>query len=204
MTVDENTKLSALADHYNQSFEQQKESVAKRDRLFLYLLLLVLLLLVYMLNPTLISDWANDFIENQVTPNQVSQSELFNMSFIGLVLWFGLLSLVHTYFQTVLHVQRQYSYIYDMEKELNVYYQGTAFTREGDYYRKYKLKFSSLTKVIYWNIFPAFLLLIIISWQVFLFSTTAVPFAYKIIESLISLVILISTYFYLLALYKKK
>ncbi len=204
MTVDESTKLEMLAKHYDQSFELQKESVTKRDRLFLYVLILVLLLLIYMLNPTLISDWANTFIRDRVIANQVSEAELLDVSFIGLILWFGLLSLVHTYFQTVLHVQRQYNYIYDIEKELSTYYESKAFTREGKHYRKFKLKFSSLTKFIYWNVFPAFLLFIIFSWQLFLIRTNAMPLSYKIIESIISIIILVSTYFYLLALYKKK
>ncbi|MBT3391008.1 MAG: hypothetical protein HN413_11425 [Chloroflexi bacterium] len=206
MTIDQNTKLEILAEHYNETFELQKSHVTRRDRLFIYILGLILFLLIYMQAPNAIGDWINSYIVQQVANGQENSTpaNILDVSFIGAILWFGLLSLVHTYFQTVLHIERQYNYIYGLEKELSAYFDGNAFVREGKHYKKHKLKFSRLTKVIYWNIFPALLLSMVALWLRFVVMTPNVPTLYKIIEIVISGIILISEAFYLLALYKKR
>ena len=205
MAIDDNTKLEILSDHYNETFELQKSNVERRDRLFLYILVLLGIILLYVLTPNVIGNWIDSFIKNQINNQQPSNtSPVINTSFIGAILWFGLLSLTHTYFQSVLHVQRQYDYIYNLEEELSRYFDDKAFIREGKHYEKYKLKFSSWTKIIFWNLFPLMLLVFVIFWLVFLFSQSNAPLGYLIIDSLISLSILISEGLYLWALYRRK
>jgi len=53
-------------------------------------------------------------------------------------------------------------------------------------------------------LFPLLFLLFIIIWLIFLWGRSQAPFAYQIVDTLISLSILISLGFYLLALIKKK
>ncbi|MBC8332278.1 MAG: hypothetical protein H8E28_09885, partial [Anaerolineae bacterium] len=168
MEVDKNTKLEILANHYRETFDLQKGFVAKRDRLFLYVLGLIFVLLLYMQAPNAIGDWINSYLSSQIadSPEILPAEKILDVSFIGAILWFGLLSLVHTYFQTVLHVERQYNYIYQLEKVLSSYFDQTAFVREGKFYTKHKLKFSSLTKFIYWNVFPFFLFAMVIIWLI--------------------------------------
>jgi hypothetical protein len=205
MTVDENTRLTILSDHYNQTFALQKGDVRRRDLLLLYILILIFVILLYILAPNTLGDWINSFLANQINnQNHAAPPAVIDVSFIGAILWFGLLSLAHTYFQTVLHVERQYAYIYSLEKELSAYFDGKAFTREGEHYRQYKRRFSSLTKFIFWILFPVLLFVFVILWLLFLYSRSLAPLGYLVFDTAIAAIILISEGLYLLALYKKK
>ncbi len=205
MPVDENTRLAILSDHYNQTFALQKSDVRRRDRLLVYILILAFVSLLYILTPNTLGDWINSFLANQVRgQGNAAPPAVIDVSFIGAILWFGLLSLAHTYFQTVLHVERQYAYLYDLEKELSAYFEGKAFTREGEHYRQNRRRFSSLTKFIYWILFPFLLFIFVILWLVFLYTRSYAPLGYLVMDTAIALIILVSEGLYLLALYKKK
>jgi len=205
MGIDSNTKLELLSNHYNETFGLQKSNADKRDRLFVYILVLMSIIFLYILAPNLIGDWIDTFIKSQIGPKTGSGASIgINISFIGAVLWFGLLSLTHTYFQTVLHVQRQYDYIYSLEEELSKHFNDKAFIREGKHYEKYNLKFSSWTKIIFWNLFPVMLVAFVFYWLFSLYTQSNTPSGYLIIDSLIALTILISEGLYIWALYKRK
>lgn len=206
MSDDNDTKLvEVLSKHYSETFDQLKEVVARRDRLFLYILFVIFILLVYMSSPTVMSDWVNSFFSSQVTGSTgTTMQPLIDVSVIGVVLLLGLLSFSHTYFQTVLHVERQYDYVYQLEGQLSSYFNDKAFIREGKHYRNYKRKFSSWTKIIFWYLFPFLYLLFIIFWLWFLFTTSQTTVGYKIIDLLITVSILVSMWFYLLAINKRK
>ncbi len=130
--------------------------------------------------------------------------QLIDISFIGTIFWIGFLSLSHTYFQTVIHVERQYDYVYKLENQLSKHFDEKAFIREGKHYRDNKRKFSSWTKIIFWILSPLLIFLFLFSWQLFQFRNLQTDLIYLVINSLISLSILISMGLYLWALYKKK
>lgn len=206
MSNDDDIKLvEVLSKHYSETFDQLKEAVARRDRLFLYILFVIFILLLYMSSPTVMSDWVNSFFSSQVTGSTgTTMQPLIDVSVIGVVLLLGLLSFSHTYFQTVLHVERQYDYVYQLERQLSAYFDDKVFIREGKHYRSYKRRFSSWTKIIFWYLFPLLYLLFIILWLGFLFTASQSPVGYKIIDVLITLSILVSMGLYLLAIIKKK
>jgi len=201
MTKATDTQLEVLSHHYSETFELLKNDVSKRDRLFLYILIVIFTLLLYMSAPNAMGELLNNFLNNQ-TGGQGSQ--IIDVSFIGAILLLVLLSLSHTYFQTVLHVERQYSYVYQLEKVLCEYFDNKAFIREGEFYRRYKRMFSKWTKAIFWWLFPCLFLLFNIIWLIFLWWRSGAPFVYLVIDSLISLSTLTSLVFYLLALFKKR
>ena len=197
--------LEILSNHYSETFGLVKEDVKKRDRLFLYLLLLIFVILLYMSAPDSLGEWINSFLGNQVgNDGATNMQDLIDVSFIGTILWFGLLSLAHTYFQTVIHVERQYDYVYKLEKQLCKWYGENAFIREGKHYRENKRKFSRWTKIIYWYFFPFLMIIFTVFWIIFLFRDSNATWVYLIIDSLISLSFLISMGFYLSAVYFKK
>jgi len=206
MSNEDDTKLiEVLSKHYSETFDQLKEVVARRDRLFLYILLVIFILLLYMSNPTVMSDWINSFFSSQVAGNSnTTMAPLVDVSVIGVVLLLGLLSFSHTYFQTVLHIERQYDYVYQLEEQLSRYFNDMAFIREGRHYRNYKRRFSSWTKFIFWFLFPILYLLFIVVWLWFLFTTAQTPISYKIVDCLITVSILVSLGLYLLATIKRK
>lgn len=196
-------QLEVLSHHYSETFELLKNDVAKRDRLFLYLLVLIFILLLYMSAPTALSELLNNFLYSQ-TGREGNQTPLIDVSFMGAILMLGLLSLSHTYFQTVLHVERQYNYVYQLEKQLSRHFDELAFIREGTFYKNHRRRFSEWTKVIFWVLFPLLFLLFNVIWLVFLWGRSQAPFAYQIVDTLISLSMLTSLGFYLLALIKDK
>ena len=206
MNNNADTKLvEVLSNHYSETFDQLKEVVARRDRLFLYILLVIFILLLYISSPTVMSDWVNSFFSSQVTgATGTTMQPLINVAVIGVVLLLALLSFSHTYFQTVLHIERQYDYVYQLEEQLARFFSDKAFIREGKHYLNYKRRFSSWTKFIFWYLFPALYLLFILYFLWFLFTTSQTDVGYKIIDLLITVSIMISLGFYLLAIIKKK
>ncbi|MEP7135365.1 MAG: hypothetical protein ABI904_10575 [Chloroflexota bacterium] len=206
MNNDNDIKLvEVLSRHYTETFDLLKQVVARRDRLFVYILLVIFAVLLYMSSPTLLSDWVNSFFNKQVAGNTTTSiAPLIDVSVIGVVLLLGLLALSHTYFQTVLHVERQYDYVYQLEHELSKHFNDKAFIREGKHYRTYKRKFSMWTKVIFWYLFPILYLLFIAFWLRFLVITTQTPPGYKLVDAAITVSILVSLALYLLAIIKHK
>ena len=113
-------KLELLANHYSETFALLKSDVARRDKLFLYMLILLSVILLYLINPEMVSQMFQGMLSNLTgTENGDSSLTELDLSFVAMVLWFGLLSLVHTYFQIVLHIQRQYDYVYGLEELLS-------------------------------------------------------------------------------------
>jgi len=200
------TKLvDVLSRHYSETFDQLKEVVARRDRLFLYILFVIFILLLYMSSPAIMSDWVNSFFSSKVAGSSgTTMQPLIDVSVIGVTLLLALLSFTHTYFQTVLHVERQYDYVYQLEKQLSVFFDDKAFIREGKHYRNHKRRFSSWTKVIFWYLFPCLYLLFIIFLLGFLFTTSQTPVGYRVVDALLIVSIIISMWLYLIALIKRK
>jgi len=204
MTNTTDAQLEVLSHHYSETFELLKSDVAKRDRLFLYLLIMIFILLFYMTVPTAVIDWLNAFVTSQAgNHGKIPVPNLIDISFINVALSLGLLSLAHTYFQTVLHVERQYDYVYELEKQLSQHFDELAFIREGKFYRSRRHLFSRWTKAIFWGLFPFLFLLFNVIWLIFLFKISEAPFAYQIVDTVISASIFTSLVFYLLALFKK-
>ena len=202
--------LEILSSHYSETFSLLKSAVERRDRLFLYMLVVIFVMLLYLSAPNAMSDRLNSFVNSRVGSNSqaplsnpAASTNLIDTSFIGTILSLGLLALGHTYFQTVLHVEREYHYVYQLEDQLSPDFSDKAFTREGKHYKEYQRKFASWTKIIFWYLFPFLFLIFNIVWLVFLFTKSQAPIAYLAIDSLISVSILISLGFYLWALIRK-
>jgi len=114
------------------------------------------------------------------------------------------LSFSHTYFQLVLHIERQYNYVYQLETELSKkFFNEKAFIREGKHYKDHRRKFAKWTKFIFWMLFPALYFAFILFWLFFLFVRPDMAVGYRIINALIPISSLISMGFYLMALFWK-
>jgi len=154
----EDTKFVALHEHYNGTFSNIKESIKLRDKL----LALVLFILVFIV---LYSFWPNDAVNTltQIITQKTGVTLNFSDSFLGSMLWFSLLIVIVRYTQTVVYIERQYSYIHKLEEDLHKNYKNSvAFTREGkSYLEKYPI-YSDWVCLLYTKIFPAVLLLIVL------------------------------------------
>jgi magnesium-transporting ATPase (P-type) len=135
---------------------------------------------------------------------RVGVSAGIDVSFIGSVIWFCLLGLVVRYFQTVVHVERQYSYIHGLEEQLGSHYDYKAFTREGRAYFNDYPTFSTWAWILYTIIFPVLLLVVVFVKIVNEFRSTEPVTSLFIFNATVFLCIIVSTLLYLTSVHFRK
>lgn len=152
------TKLQILAEHYKNTFNFLQDTLKKRDRLFLGILCILILMLFQLYTPQEASNLISQFIANKL--NITTQ---MNLLFVQSIIWFSLLSITLKYFQSVVFIERQYSYIHKLEEQLSNEYGEKAFTREGASYLKDYPIFLNWASSLYTIFFPVILLIISVS-----------------------------------------
>ncbi len=199
--VSTDVKFRVLYEHYKDTFFSIKESIKFRDKLMVLIFLVLALLVLY-------TFWPTDAIAvfSQIITQKLGTTVNINAGFLGSIIWFALLVTVVRYTQVVVYIERQYSYIHRVEKELNKHYDNEiVFTREGKSYLKKYPKFSDWVWVLYMIIFPAVLAVIILAkiiseWTVIL-PTLSVSI---VLNTVIAICILISIVLYMLFMHKQK
>jgi hypothetical protein len=192
------TKLQVLADHYKDSCGILQGYRKHRDYLFSLMLLVLALILVEVLSPELSAALTSDFLKKKL-----ELTTQIDLSFIWSILWFGLLALVVRYGQTMVHMERHYTYLHGLEDSLHEHCGPAAFTREGKaYLDKYPL-FLAWADLLYKIIFPLLLLAVVVlktiyeirgphHWPILLFNIA------------VAACIVISTILYLLMIHWRK
>lgn len=195
----EDAKRQLLYDHYKDTFFYIQEYLKFRDRLFLFILVVVTLMLFQVYSPSESGEAVSQFITKKL-----ELKSPIDITFIGSIIWFGLLCLVVRYFQTVVHIERQYKYIHQIEEQLSAEYANKVFTREGKSYLNDYPLFSSWAWILYTIVFPALLVVLVIVkiageiWQAGSISLLIS------VNVAIALFIVLSTLFYLLLVHFKK
>lgn len=154
----DDTRIQILHEHYRDTFINIRDSIKLRDRLTM-LVIFVLALLVFC------AFWPADAIIafSQMTLQKIGAAININAIFLGNIIWFALLAAVIRYLQVVVYIERQYAYIYNLEKELNKNYTGEIlFTRESKSYLNKYPAFSNWTCFLYTKIFPFILACVVI------------------------------------------
>lgn len=195
----EDAKLQLLHDHYKDTFSYIRGYLKLRDRLFVLILIVVTLMLFQVYSPAESSEAVSQFITKKL-----ELKSPIDITFIGSIIWFSLLSLVVRYFQTVVHIERQYTYIHQIEEQLSAQYENKAFTREGKSYLKDYPLFSSWAWILYTIVFPVLLLVLVIVKIVGEISQARSILLLLSINVAIALFIILSTLFYLLMVHLKK
>lgn len=158
VVMSEDAKFNNLCAHYKDTLDLHQTTVKSRDRLFYILLPLLALFTLELSDPKTATGLAAQFFK------KLTGADLgTNVYFIATLLWFSLLGLSFRYFQTVAEIERQYVYVYGLEKELNAHYgSSVAFTREGKSYEKNFASsgFHVWAWVLYTILFPLLFLVI--------------------------------------------
>lgn len=189
----EDTKLQILHDHYKDTFAHLQNHLKTRDRLFFFILVVVTLLLFQVFSPQEAGDAISQFVSQRL-----ELKEPIDISIIGSVIWFSLLAIALRYFQTVVHIERQYAYIHGLEEQLSPNFDNKAFTREGKSYLSDYPLFSSWAHTLYTIVFPI-LLLVIVGVKIFSEWASSEHLSSTLVfNSAIALFILVSTGLYLL------
>jgi hypothetical protein len=194
-TLTEDAKLQILHDHYKDTFSLLREYTRSRGRVLLFILVVVTLMLFQVASPKDAEIAMSEFVVKRL-----DLKSPIDISFVGSVIWFSLLCLAIRYFQTVVLIERQYRYIHRLEDQLSPTYDGKAFTREGKSYLSNYPLFSSWADKLYKIVFPALLLFVVAikmfgEWHYGYLSVTL------IFNSLMALLILVSTILYLLLIH---
>lgn len=195
----EDVKLQLLHDHYKDTFFYIQKYIKLRDRLFLFILIVATLMLFHIYSPSESGEAVSQFITKKL-----ELKPPIDITFIGSIIWFGLLSLVVRYFQAVVHIERQYKYIHQIEEQLSVEYANKAFIREGKSYLNDYPLFSSWAWILYTIVFPALLIVLVIVKIVGEICQAGSISLLISVNVAIALFIVLSTLFYLLLVHFKK
>ncbi len=149
-------KIEILNDHYKDTFVQLREHLKLRDNLFFGVLIIVALMFYQLYLPQESSDAIS-----KVVSTELKLEKTIDVNFIGTVIWFALLGLTMRYFQTVVYIERLYSYIHKIEDQLCICYDSKAFTREGKSYLENYPMFSTWTWALYTIVFPILLIIVV-------------------------------------------
>ena len=200
MSVSDDKKFEILNDHYKDTFTHAISYRKQRDRLFLYLLLVLAIMFVQVSSP----DNSTALISGLLS-KKLGKSIALEASFIKLLVWFLLFSLVLKYYQLVVVIERQYAYLHKLEKELASYYLSqVAFTREGKSYLENYPKLSDWADRLYVWVFPT-LFLFFISAKFVIEFLNEERFSFVLVISLVfCLMIWVTSVLYLHFRYKLK
>lgn len=192
-------KLQILHEHYKDTFSHIQQYLKLRDKLLLLILGVITLMLFQVYSPAQSGEAVSQFIAKHL-----ELKSPIDIEFFGSLIWFALLSLVVRYFQTVVHIERQYSYIHCIEDLLSPCYESKAFTREGKSYLTNYSLFSNWVWILYTIIFPI-LLLIVIVFKIVSELQSAKGISWLLsINIVIFLCVVVSTLLYLLVVHFKK
>lgn len=196
--MDENL-LSLLHDHYKETFAHIQDYLKLRNRLFAYILVVVTLMLFQMYSPS-----GSERAISELLTEKLKLKTPIDISFLASIIWFALLSLVVRYYQTVVHIERQYDYIHKLEDQISPEYNGKAFTREGRSYLKEYPLFSSWTWTLYTIVFPSLLSIVVIIKIIGEIRQAVGVNVLLSVNVIIALAIFLSSLFYVLLVHFKK
>jgi hypothetical protein len=147
-------KFNNLCSHYKDTFDIHRDTIKQRDILF-YILLLILSVFTLQLSSTeVVTKIVADYVGKSTGIKLGKDAE-----FISTLLWFGLLGVSTRYFQLVVDLERQYTYLHSLEAEINAFFSNSvAFTREGKSYLSNYPTFSNWVWALYTIFFPLIIL----------------------------------------------
>lgn len=148
-------KLQILSEHYSHTFDFLQSHLKKRDKFFMWALLIMVIMLFHIYIPREVSKLVEQLIEKKL-----EVKTQINFLYIQSVIWFVLLAIVIKYFQSVIFIERQYSYLHSLEELLSSEYEKSAFTREGKSYLSSYPAFLNWASFLYTILFPAMLAVI--------------------------------------------
>lgn len=156
MSIDDNTKLEVLHDHYKESFLHIRVREKQRDRLFMFVIALIGVLFLEIqysdIFSTILGNVKLEFIELNIS--------IMPISIFLSVTWTYLFAIVLKYCQSSILIERQYEYLHHIEDKISqLFGDQSVYCREGRaYLNKYPL-FSYLVWIFYIRLFPIIVIL---------------------------------------------
>lgn len=152
-------KMEILYDHYKDTFENLKIYLQRRNVYTLISLVLIAFLSFHVSSPEEAVKLSNELIKTQIGESTIDFLYLNN------VLVFAILWVVILYYQINLLIEKQYSYIYEIEELLSKDLSPFSISRESKTYLTHYPLLSEVVHRIYTIIFPIGLILVaVIKW----------------------------------------
>lgn len=148
----DDTKLTVLNDHYNNTVADFKKLGKSRELNFISILVFLGIMAFQYVSPS-----QSQSVLVQAAQKKLEVDAAISINVISSLIWFALLYVTVRYFQSVINIEKQYNYTHQLERELSGYYKGKAFTREGKAYLNNYAIFSDWVHIVYWYIFPLLL-----------------------------------------------
>lgn len=148
--------LVVLNQHYEDSNKKFSADVKSRDRNFLYIIVLLGIMAFQYVSPQ-----QSETAISQIIQGKLQINTNLSINLINTLIWVGLLAVSIRYFQIVINLEKQYSYVHSLEEELSSEYEGKAFTREGKSYLENYAVFSKWLHIVYRVVFPVLILIAI-------------------------------------------
>jgi hypothetical protein len=193
MSIDDNTKLEVLHDHYKESFLHIREREKQRDRLFLFVIALIGVLFLEIQYSDVFSNILGniklEFVELDIS--------IMPISIFLSVTWTYLFVIVLKYCQSSIFIERQYEYLHHIEDKISqLFGDQSVYCREGKaYLNKYPL-FSNMVWIFYILLFP---IIIILSVGLIIYLESykiEAPLYHLIYDLLLAIGIVVSFMFY--------
>lgn len=197
--VNSETKINIIHEHYKETFSVISETIKRRDRLMIFVVVILGFFAFQSVSPIL---------SNQIVTELLSFKFGLNLkvdlSIIRNVIWSFLLIFSIRYFQVAVFIERQYTYIHQLEDKLNKEMGDELITREGKSYLHEYPWFSNWIYYLYTLVFPLLLLVVSGYGLVKGFDEMCSVSSNEIFDFLIYLLLVISTILYLGVIHIKR
>lgn len=195
----DDTKLTVLNDHYNNTVADFKKLNKTRDTNFLFILILLGVMAFQYVSPS-----QSQSVLTQFAQKKLEVDSAISVNVIASLVWFALLYVAIRYFQNVINIEKQYNYTHQLENELAKQYNGKAFTREGKTYLNNYAIFSDWVHIVYWYIFPVLFTTVITIKVIGEWAASNQNALQVWLNTIIYAALVISTVLYVLSLYRTK
>lgn len=144
----EEKKLEIYYDHYKDTFENIKIYLQKRNYLTIVILCLVAVLSFQITNPEKSTEISNELVKRNIG------NVFIDFKYIESILLFALLWITIMYYQIIFVIEKNYSYIHEIEQKLSNKMSPLEISREGKNYLDHYPWLSSVVDKIYTIVFP--------------------------------------------------
>jgi hypothetical protein len=149
-------KLDVLYDHYKETFSLSSEAQKKRSIFFVSLVISIMVLFLFLIDSNGVITTISEYLKNNF-----SVALSIRTAIIQTFVWVIVLYLFMRYFQTNIYIERQYSYIDQLEQEISKELQSNIFARESkNYLQKHPMVLDIINFIYKW-IFPVLGILLI-------------------------------------------
>ena len=189
-------KLALLHEHYRDTCGVMQGQRAARDRYFYFVIGLLAIVLFDLATP---DGFAN--VIGDVLKAQLQLSTALDLGYVRSLLWFLFLGLTVRYCQTALGVERQYTYIHELEARLAAQVPG-AFRREGEAYLTEYPLFLTCAHYFYTLVMPLLMSGIALVWTYRQLPGPLLPWPLHVwFDCVVTVAILVSICMYLHAIH---